>query len=97
MGSLGLGGSGNLNPEKEFPSMFEPIHGSAPDIAGKNIANPLGTIWSAALMLEYLGEIESAEMIMAAMDKTCSDGILPVDLGGNAGTIDIADAIIERF
>jgi tartrate dehydrogenase/decarboxylase/D-malate dehydrogenase len=97
MGSLGLGGSGNINPEKEFPSMFEPIHGSAPDIAGKNIANPLGTIWSAALMLEHLGETTAAEKLMAAMDKTCADGILPVDLGGKAGTTELADAIIERL
>ena len=97
MGSLGLGGSGNINPEKEFPSMFEPIHGSAPDIAGKNIANPLGTIWSAALMLEHLGETEAANRIMAAMDKTCAEEILPVDLGGNAGTDRIADAIVERL
>jgi tartrate dehydrogenase/decarboxylase / D-malate dehydrogenase len=93
MGSLGLGGSGNINPEREYPSMFEPIHGSAPDIAGKNIANPMGTIWSAAMMLEHLGEKQAAEKIMAAMDKTCIDGILPVDLGGKAGTMEIADAI----
>jgi tartrate dehydrogenase/decarboxylase / D-malate dehydrogenase len=97
MGSLGLGGSGNINPEKEYPSMFEPIHGSAPDIAGKNIANPLGTIWSAALMLEHLGESSAAEKLMAAMDKTCAEGILPVDLGGGFGTAEIADAIIERL
>ena len=97
MGSLGLGGSGNINPERDFPSMFEPIHGSAPDIAGKNIANPLGTVWSAALMLEHLGESEAAVKVMAAVDKTCSDGILPVDLGGKAGTQEIADSIIERL
>lgn len=97
MGSLGLGGSGNINPEREYPSMFEPIHGSAPDIAGRNIANPLGTIWSAALMLDHLGESEAAIKIINAMDKTCADGILPVDLGGNAGTSEIADSIIERI
>lgn len=97
MGSLGLGGSGNINPERDYPSMFEPIHGSAPDIAGQNIANPLGTIWSAALMLEHLGETEAAAKIMVAMDKTCADSILPVDLGGNAGTTQIADAIIDRL
>lgn len=97
MGSLGLGGSGNINPKREYPSMFEPIHGSAPDIAGRNIANPLGTIWSAALMLDHLGESEAAIKIMNAMDKTCADGILPVDLGGNAGTSEIADSIIERI
>lgn len=97
MGSLGLGGSGNINPEKDFPSMFEPIHGSAPDIAGKNIANPLGTIWSAALMLDHLGEPHAAEKIMTAMDKTCIDAILPIDLGGKAGTSEIADAVIKRL
>jgi len=97
MGSLGLGGSGNINPEREYPSMFEPIHGSAPDIAGKNIANPLGTVWSAALMLEHLGEKEAADALMKAMDKCCADGILPVDLGGKAGTTDITDGIIERL
>lgn len=97
MGSLGLGGSGNINPKREYPSMFEPIHGSAPDIAGRNIANPLGTIWSAALMLDHLGESEAAIKIINAMDKTCADGILPVDLGGNAGTSEIADSIIERI
>lgn len=97
MGSLGLGGSGNINPEKDFPSMFEPIHGSAPDIAGKNIANPLGTIWSAAIMLEHLGLKEAAGKIMDAMDATCEAGILPVDLGGNSGTMDIANAIIDRL
>jgi tartrate dehydrogenase/decarboxylase/D-malate dehydrogenase len=97
MGSLGLGGSGNINPEKEYPSMFEPIHGSAPDIAGKNIANPLGTVWSAALMLDHLGESEAANKIMAAMDKTCADGILPVDLGGKTGTQEITESIISRL
>ncbi|MFW6289473.1 MAG: isocitrate/isopropylmalate dehydrogenase family protein [Mariniphaga sp.] len=97
MGSLGLGGSGNINPEKESPSMFEPIHGSAPDIAGLNIANPLGTIWSAAIMLEHLGEVSAARKIMTAMDNTCNDRILPVDLGGNAGTREIADAVAERL
>ena len=97
MGSLGLGGSGNINPEREYPSMFEPIHGSAPDIAGRNIANPLGTIWSAALMLEHLGLPDAASQIMAAVDMTCRDGILPVDLGGKSGTSEIADAIVERL
>ncbi len=82
MGSLGLGGSGNINPERDYPSMFEPIHGSAPDIAGKNIANPIGTIWSASLMLEHLGEPAAAKKLMDAVDRTMSEGILPVDLGG---------------
>ena len=97
MGSLGLGGSGNINPEKEFPSMFEPIHGSAPDIAGKNIANPYGQMWSGALMLEHLGETEAAAAIMTAIDKTTSAGVLTVDLKGTASTSEIADAVIKNL
>ncbi len=97
MGSLGLGGSGNINPEKEFPSMFEPIHGSAPDIAGKNIANPYGQIWSAAIMLEHLGEKEAADNIMEAIDKSTASGVLTVDLGGDAKTSDVADAVIKNL
>ncbi|RED49266.1 isocitrate/isopropylmalate dehydrogenase family protein [Seonamhaeicola aphaedonensis] len=97
MGSLGLGGSGNINPEKEFPSMFEPIHGSAPDIAGKNIANPYGQIWSAAIMLEHIGEVEAANNIMQAIDKSTSEGVLTVDLGGSASTSDVADAVIKNL
>ncbi|WP_298346126.1 isocitrate/isopropylmalate family dehydrogenase [uncultured Algibacter sp.] len=97
MGSLGLGGSGNVNPEKEFPSMFEPIHGSAPDIAGQNIANPYGQIWSAAIMLEHLGEVEAANNIMKAIDKSTSNGVLTVDLGGNASTSDVADSVIANL
>ncbi len=97
MGSLGLGGSGNINPEREFPSMFEPIHGSAPDIAGQNIANPYGQIWSAAIMLEHLGEEEAAQSIMAAIDKTTTQGVLTVDLGGDAKTKDVANAVIANL
>ena len=77
--------------------MFEPIHGSAPDIAGKNIANPIGTVWSVVLMLDHLKESKAADKLMAAVDKTCADGILPLDLGGSYGTTEIADAIIERL
>ena len=97
MGSLGLGGSGNINPEKDFPSMFEPIHGSAPDIAGQDIANPIGQIWSAAIMLEHLGEVEAANNIMEAIDKSTSAGVLTVDLGGSASTSDVADAVIKNL
>jgi len=96
MGSLGLGPSGNINPEKEYPSMFEPIHGSAPDIAGKGIANPIGAIWSGALMLEHLGQTDAAERIVRAIEKTVADGILPVDLGGSAGTTEIGDSITKH-
>lgn len=97
MGSLGLGGSGNINPEKEYPSMFEPIHGSAPDIAGRNIANPIGTIWSGAMMLEHLGESQAADRIMQAVDAVCSSGILTFDLGGETKTHEFAEAVIDKL
>ena len=90
MGSLGLGPSGNINPEKQYPSMFEPIHGSAPDIAGKGIANPIGQIWSVALMLRHLGEIEAAQALQAAIAHATLNGILTPDLGGNASTGEVA-------
>ena len=93
MGSLGLGASGNINPEKAYPSMFEPIHGSAPDIAGKGIANPIGAIWSAALMLEHLGEKPAADVVVKAIENTVAEGTLPVDLGGSATTSQIADRV----
>ncbi|MBM4029380.1 MAG: tartrate dehydrogenase [Planctomycetes bacterium] len=94
MGSLGLGPSGNINPEKEHPSMFEPIHGSAPDIAGKGIANPIGAIWSGALMLEHLGEKEAGDLIVRAIEKTTQDGVLTVDLGGKARTAEVGSHIV---
>lgn len=95
MGSLGLGGSGNINPEKDFPSMFEPIHGSAPDIAGKNIANPIGQIWSAAIMLEHLGEQAAADCIVRGIEVVTSSGNLTTDLGGTAKTSEIAQQVID--
>lgn len=97
MGSLGLGGSGNINPEKDFPSMFEPIHGSAPDIAGKGIANPIGQFWSAALMLEHLGEKLAADDIMKAIENVTQQGILTVDVGGSASTNDVLKAVLEAI
>ncbi len=96
-GSLGLGPSGNINPEKKFPSMFEPIHGSAPDIAGQGIANPVGQIWSGALMLEHLGQKKGANAIVSAIEKTMTQGLLPVDLGGSAGTEEIAQSVIKNI
>jgi tartrate dehydrogenase/decarboxylase/D-malate dehydrogenase len=96
MGSLGLGASGNINPEKEFPSMFEPIHGSAPDIAGRGIANPIGTIWSGALLLEHLGEKEAAALIVRAVEKTVRDGVLTVDLGGTAKTAEVGNDVMRN-
>ncbi|CAZ97936.1 tartrate dehydrogenase [Zobellia galactanivorans] len=94
MGSLGLGGSGNINPENNFPSMFEPIHGSAPDIAGQNIANPIGQIWSAAIMLEHLGESEAAQDILAGIEHTTAKGNLTKDLKGNATTSEVAESVV---
>ncbi len=97
MGSLGLGPSGNINPERTYPSMFEPIHGSAPDIAGTGKANPIGSIWSGAIMLEHLGEKKAAQSIVRAIEVTVAQGVLPADLGGSASTMDIADGVIDNL
>jgi tartrate dehydrogenase/decarboxylase/D-malate dehydrogenase len=97
MGSLGLGPSGNINPEKTYPSMFEPIHGSAPDIAGQEIANPIGAIWSGAIMLEHLGYQDAADNIVRAIEVTIQQGIMPVDLGGSAKTMEISEAVIKNL
>jgi tartrate dehydrogenase/decarboxylase/D-malate dehydrogenase len=86
-GTIGVAPSGNINPEGRFPSLFEPVHGSAPDIAGQGIANPVGQIWSAAMMLEHLGEVEAAAAIIAAIEKTLSTPAFRTrDLKGNAST-----------
>ncbi len=97
MGSLGLGGSGNINPENDFPSMFEPIHGSAPDIAGQNISNPIGQIWSGAIMMEHLGEKEAAADLMRAINAVTAQGFRTADLGGNASTDQIASAVAKAL
>jgi tartrate dehydrogenase/decarboxylase/D-malate dehydrogenase len=97
MGSLGLGPSGNINPEGEFPSMFEPIHGSAPDIAGKGIANPVGAIWSGAILLETLGEKAASQDIVNAIEKALASGVKTIDLGGTAKTVEITDAILSNL
>jgi tartrate dehydrogenase/decarboxylase/D-malate dehydrogenase len=95
MGSLGYGPSGNINPEKEYPSMFEPIHGSAPDIAGRNIANPIGAIWSGALMVDFLGEKEAGQAIVNAIETCLENGMRTSDVGGNTKTSEVADNIIS--
>lgn len=96
-GSLGIGPTANINPERMYPSMFEPIHGSAFDIMGKGIANPLGTFWTAVLMLEHLGEEEAAANLMKAIENVTSAGtVLPMDLGGNATTEQMTDAVCDE-
>jgi tartrate dehydrogenase/decarboxylase/D-malate dehydrogenase len=94
-GSLGIAPSANLNPERSFPSMFEPVHGSAPDIAGRGIANPVGQIWSGAMMLEHLGHSEAARVIEAAIEVAIGQNIKTFDLGGGATTTDVGKAIAE--
>ncbi len=93
-GSIGIAPSANINPERTFPSMFEPVHGSAPDIAGKGIANPIATFWSAAMMLEHLGEPAASKSLMAAVEHVTEQGILTPDLGGKVGTREFTKAVI---
>jgi tartrate dehydrogenase/decarboxylase / D-malate dehydrogenase len=95
-GSIGVAAGANINPERAFPSMFEPVHGSAPDIAGKMICNPIGQIWSAALMLEHLGEAEAGKAIVDAIETLLREsGPKTRDMGGQAGTADVGSAIAE--
>ena len=96
-GSIGIAPSANLNPEHEHPSMFEPVHGSAPDIAGQELANPIGAVWSAAMMLEHLGEQAAADAIMAAIGATLADPETRTrDLGGTASTTAVTEALVAR-
>lgn len=96
-GSIGIGGSANLNPERHFPSCFESVHGSAPDIAGKGVANPLGQVWSGALMLEHLGFPEQARWVEQAMVATLAAGIATRDLGGSAGTAEVTGRLCREI
>ncbi|MDH5353858.1 MAG: isocitrate/isopropylmalate family dehydrogenase, partial [Gammaproteobacteria bacterium] len=97
-GSLGIAPTANLRPEGDFPSMFEPIHGSAFDIMGKGIANPIGSFWSASMMLEHLGEKDSADRLMSAIETVTAAGdIMPADLGGTATTREMTDAVIKAL
>lgn len=95
-GSIGLAPSGNINPEREYPSMFEPVHGSAPDIAGRGIADPLGQIWSGAMMLDHLGQEAAAARIMAAMERVLQAGIKTPDIGGTASTAAVTEAVCRE-
>jgi tartrate dehydrogenase/decarboxylase/D-malate dehydrogenase len=97
-GSLGIAPTANLNPERQFPSMFEPIHGSAFDITGKGIANPVGTFWTATMMLEHLGEKPASERLMRAIERVTADPSLHTpDLGGRATTRQVTDAVIAAL
>ncbi len=96
-GTIGIAPSANINPEKEFPSMFEPVHGSAPDIAGQGIANPIGQIWTAAMMLEHLGHRDAHDAIVAAIEDTIRErDHLTRDMGGDASCVDCGSAIAAR-
>ena len=95
-GSIGVAPSANLNPEKTHPSMFEPVHGSAPDIAGQGIANPVGTMWAAAMMLDHLGETAAARHLESAFEQTMAGGTLTGDLGGTASTEQFTQAVLAR-
>jgi tartrate dehydrogenase/decarboxylase / D-malate dehydrogenase len=97
-GTIGIAPSGNINPERGFPSMFEPVHGSAPDIAGQGIANPIGQIWSGAMMLEHLGESEAASAIVKAIETVLAQAKLRTrDLGGPANTVACGKAVAEAL
>jgi tartrate dehydrogenase/decarboxylase/D-malate dehydrogenase len=96
-GTIAIAPSANLNPEREFPSMFEPVHGSAPDIYGKGIANPVGQIWAGALMLDHLGHPEAGEAVLAAIEKILAFGPHTPDMGGAARTEDVGKAIAEAI
>ena len=97
-GTIGIAPSGNINPDRTAPSLFEPVHGSAPDIAGQGIANPVGQIWSAAMMLEHLGEDEAAAGIVAAVERALGEPKLRTrDLGGSAGTVACGKAVADAL
>jgi tartrate dehydrogenase/decarboxylase/D-malate dehydrogenase len=96
-GSIGIAPSGNVNPPRDFPSMFEPVHGSAPDIAGKGIANPVGQMWAGAMMLEHLGEVEASRELIEAFESVLRSGVKTRDLGGTASTGEFTDAVLEHL
>src|SRR6266513_627558 len=97
-GSLGIAPGANINPERRFPSMFEPIHGSAPDIAGMGIANPIGAIWAGALMLDHLGHRDLHDRVVAAIERVVATApVRTPDLGGNAATREVADAVVRAI
>ena len=96
-GSIGVAPSANINPERAHPSMFEPVHGSAPDIAGQGIANPVGQLWSGVLMLEHLGEHDAAAALLAAIESVLAQGVMTRDLGGTATTAEVTVATKQQL
>ena len=96
-GSLGVAPTANIDPQRRFPSMFEPIHGSAFDITGKGVANPVASFWTAVQMLEHLGESEAALRLMKAIEDVCKQGIMTADVGGSSTTREVTDAMIEAI
>jgi tartrate dehydrogenase/decarboxylase/D-malate dehydrogenase len=96
-GAIGIAPSANLNPERDHPSLFEPIHGSAPDIAGSGVANPAGAIWAGALLLEHVGHAEAGQRVLSALEETLAAGTKTRDLGGFATTEEVANAILGRL
>jgi isocitrate/isopropylmalate dehydrogenase len=96
-GSIGIAPSANLDPTRKNPSLFEPVHGSAFDITGKGIANPIGAIWSAAEMLRWIGAQEAADKLMESLERVCKSGILTLDLGGKADTKTFTAAVCEEI
>jgi tartrate dehydrogenase/decarboxylase / D-malate dehydrogenase len=94
-GTIAIAPSANLNPEREYPSMFEPVHGSAPDIFGQNIANPIGQVWSGAMMLEHLGHKDAAAAVLRAIETVLADGPRTPDLGGSATTQELGQAVAK--
>ncbi|GAA0998082.1 tartrate dehydrogenase [Nocardiopsis tropica] len=96
-GSIGIAPSGNLNPARRYPSMFEPVHGSAPDIAGRNLANPVGQMWAAAMMLDHFGENAASAALMTGVEAVLASGTRTRDLGGTAGTDEFSKAVIDQL
>jgi len=96
-GSLGVAPTANLDPSRRYPSMFEPIHGSAFDIMGKGVANPIATFWTGAMMLEHLGEGSAAAALMVAIEQVCAAGILTADVGGTATMAEVTQALIAAI
>jgi tartrate dehydrogenase/decarboxylase/D-malate dehydrogenase len=97
-GGIGIAPSANLNPERNYPSMFEPVHGSAPDIAGKGIANPIAILWSVVMMLDFFNQNDACKALMDAIEAVTAAGqALTPDLGGQAGTREFTDAVLEKM